>query len=217
MIRIEEITLESLLPCVFAQEELPFSQVWRSRVSLSRGGRYLVDAASGGGKSSLAAFIIGSRRDYEGKILFDGEDVSSFSISRWQEIRRSHIAYLPQELALFPELSALDNILLKAELSGDADMRRIDDWMNRLGIESRRDFPAGRLSIGQQQRVALIRSLCQPFDFVLLDEPVSHLDEENNRIAAAIVEEEARRQEAGVIVFSVGNPLLINNPEILHL
>lgn len=217
MIRIEEITLESLLPCVFAQEELPFSQVWRSRVSLRRGGRYLVDAASGGGKSSLAAFIIGSRRDHEGKILFDGEDVSSFSISRWQEIRRSHIAYLPQELALFPELSALDNILLKAELSGDADMHRIDDWMNRLGIESRRDFPAGRLSIGQQQRVALIRSLCQPFDFVLLDEPVSHLDEENNRIAAAIVEEEARRQEAGVIVFSVGNPLLINNPEILHL
>lgn len=217
MIRIEEITLESLLPCVFAQEELPFSQVWRSRVSLRRGGRYLVDAASGGGKSSLAAFIIGSRRDHEGKILFDGEDVSSFSISRWQEIRRSHIAYLPQELALFPELSALDNILLKAELSGDADMHRIDDWMNRLGIESRRDFPAGRLSIGQQQRVALIRSLCQPFDFVLLDEPVSHLDEENNRIAAAIVEEEACRQEAGVIVFSVGNPLLINNPEILHL
>lgn len=215
--RIDEISLRSLLPRVFAQEELPFSRVWRSDVSFRRGGRYLVDAASGGGKSSLAAFIIGSRRDYDGAVLFDGEDVSRFGIARWQEIRRSHIAYLPQELALFPQLSAIDNILLKAELSGDADIHRIEDWMMRLGISSRRDFPAGRLSIGQQQRVALIRSLCQPFDFLLLDEPVSHLDEANNRIAAAIVEEEALRQQAGIIVFSVGNPLLIENPEILHL
>ena len=96
-------------------------------------------------------------------------------------------------------------------------MKRVEVWMDRLGIASRRDYPAGRLSIGQQQRVALIRSLCQPFDFILLDEPVSHLDEANNRIAARIVEEEASRQGAGIITFSVGNPLLIENPEKLNL
>lgn len=96
-------------------------------------------------------------------------------------------------------------------------MKRVDSWMDRLGITSRRDYPAGRLSIGQQQRVALIRSLCQPFDFILLDEPVSHLDEANNRLAARIVEEEALRQGAGIITFSVGNSLLIDNPEKLNL
>lgn len=215
--RIEEITLEALLPRVFAREEMPFSQVWRTRVSFRRECRYQVESASGGGKSSLAAFLIGSRDDYEGSILFGKEDIRFFSIDRWQKIRRSHIAYLPQELALFPELSAIDNILLKAELSGVVEMDRINDWMNRLGIDSRRGYPAGRLSIGQQQRVALIRSLCQPFDFILLDEPVSHLDEANNRIAARIVEEEADRQQAGIITFSVGNPLLIDNPVKLQL
>ena len=214
---IEEITLESLLPRVFAREELTYSEVWRRRVSFRRGGRYLVESASGGGKSSLAAFIMGARRDYEGRLLFDGRDAASLDIAAWQEMRRAHIAYLPQELALFPELSAIDNILLKGEICGDVDMKRIDSWMDRLGVTSRRDYPAGRLSIGQQQRVALIRSLCQPFDFILLDEPVSHLDEANNRIAAAIVEEEAGRQDAGIITFSVGNPLLIENPEKLHL
>ena len=214
---IEEITLESLLPRVFAREELTYSEVWRRRVSFRRGGRYLVESASGGGKSSLAAFIMGARRDYEGHVLFDGRDASSFSIADWQEIRRTHIAYLPQELALFPELSAIDNILLKGEICGAVDMRRVDEWMRRLGIEERRDYPTGRLSIGQQQRVALIRSLCQPFDFILLDEPVSHLDEVNNRLAARIVEEDAMRQGAGIITFSVGNPLLIENPEKLHL
>lgn len=217
MSHIEEITLDSLLPRVFAQEELPFSQVWRTGVSFRRGGRYLVESASGGGKSSLAAFIMGARRDYEGKVLFDGRDAATLSIADWQEIRRSHIAYLPQELSLFPELSAIDNILLKMEICGDADISRIDSWMERLGVASRRDYPAGRLSIGQQQRVALIRSLCQPFDFILLDEPVSHLDEDNNRLAARIVEEEASRQGAAIITFSVGNPLLIENPEKLYL
>lgn len=214
---IKEITLDSLLPRVFAREELPYSQVWRKKVVFRRGGRYLVESASGGGKSSLAAFIMGSRNDYEGVLTFDGRDCRSLSISEWQEIRRSHIAYLPQELSLFPELSAFENIRLKAEISGIFDMARIDDWLQRLGISDRRDFPAGKLSIGQQQRVALIRSLCQPFDFILLDEPVSHLDESNNRIAAQIVEEEALRQGAGVITFSVGNPLLIENPEKLNL
>ena len=73
----------------------------------------------------------------------------------------------------------------------------------------RRDYKASKLSVGQQQRVALIRSLCQPFDFLLLDEPVSHLDEANNRLAASIILSEARRREAAVIATSVGNPLLI--------
>ena len=214
---IEEITLDSLLPRVFAREELPYSEVWRRKVSFRRGGRYLVESASGGGKSSLAAFITGARRDYEGRLLFDGRDASSLGIPDWQEIRRAHIAYLSQELALFPELSAIDNILLKGEICGDVDMKRVGEWMERLGITDRRDYPAGKLSIGQQQRVALIRSLCQPFDFMLLDEPVSHLDEANNRVAARIVEEEALRQGAGVIIFSVGNPLMIDNPEKLNL
>ncbi len=216
-VRIEEITLDSLLPRVFAREELPYSEIWRRKVAFHRGGRYLVESASGGGKSSLAAFIMGSRNDFEGTLMFDGRDSRSLSIGDWQDIRRSHIAYLPQELALFPELSAIDNILLKREISGDMDISRIDRWLEMLGISGRRDYPAGRLSIGQQQRVALIRSLCQPFDFILLDEPVSHLDEANNRMAAHIVEEEAARQGAAIITFSVGNPLLIDNPEKINL
>lgn len=214
---IEEITLDSLLPRVFMREELPYSEVWRKKVVFHRGGRYLVESASGGGKSSLAAFIMGSRNDYEGSLKFDERDARSLTINDWQDIRRSHIAYLPQELALFPELSAIDNIRLKADISGYGDTARVDNWLERLGMTARRDYPAGKLSIGQQQRVALIRSLCQPFDFILLDEPVSHLDEANNRIAASIVEEEAKRQNAAVITFSVGNPLLIENPDKLNL
>lgn len=211
------IRLEQMLPNVFVNENIPQSQVWRSDLVFERGKYYLVEATSGGGKSSMCAYIFGSRTDYQGSLFFDNTDASTFSMGKWQEIRRNHIAYLPQELSLFPELSAIDNIMLKNRLTDFATEAEIGEWLKRLGIESRRNYPVGRMSIGQQQRVAIIRSICQPFDFILLDEPVSHLDAENNLIAAGIITEAASRQGAGIISTSVGNHLLINNLTTLSL
>ncbi|MDE6693281.1 MAG: ATP-binding cassette domain-containing protein, partial [Muribaculaceae bacterium] len=82
----------------------------------------------------------------------------------------------------------------------------------RLEIGAKMKQPVAKLSIGQQQRVAIIRALAQPFSFILLDEPVSHLDRRNNLIVASMILEHAREQGAGVITTSVGNPLLIEGP-----
>lgn len=216
MERIERITLGRMLPRVFVNELIPDSDVWKEDLTLLRGEHCLIEAASGGGKSSMCSYIYGARDDYEGTLLFNGQDVRRLSIDQWQEIRREHIAYLPQELDLFPELSAWDNIQLKNRLTGHLSDKEIENYLDRLGIASRRDYPAGRMSIGQQQRVAIIRSICQPFDFILLDEPISHLDENNNRIAADIIQHEASRQGAAIISTSVGNPLLLNSSGIIH-
>lgn len=217
MEKIESITLRGILPQVFANENIPHSDVWESDLTFRRGEHYRIEAASGAGKSSMCAYIYGARADYRGELLFNGKDARQLKIAQWQELRRRHIAYLPQELDLFPELTAWENIQLKNRLTGHLSEKQIEDALERLGIASRRDYPAGRMSIGQQQRVAIIRSLCQPFDFILLDEPVSHLDEENNRIAAAMVTEEAERQGAGIISTSVGNPLLLEGAATLKL
>jgi len=215
---LKQILLERALPRVFISENIPASEVWLSEATtFERGNQYLVEAASGGGKSSMCAYIFGARTDYEGRILFDGEDIRDFSIDRWQETRRRHIAYLPQELSLFPELSAWDNVQLKNRLTGYASDKMVKSWFEQLGIDTRRDYPAGLMSIGQQQRVAIIRSICQPFDFILLDEPVSHLDNENNITAATLIAEEARRQGAGIISTSVGNHIRLSYTHTLKL
>ncbi|HBY16842.1 MAG: ATP-binding cassette domain-containing protein [Muribaculaceae bacterium] len=214
---IKEIRFEGMLPEVFQNERIPESDVWKTGLVLERGEHYLIEAASGGGKSSMCSYIFGSRDDYKGKLLFDSRDVREFTISDWQEIRRRNIAYLPQELDLFPELTAWENIQLKNKLTSHLSDAEIENCLEELGIASRRDYPAGRMSIGQQQRVAIIRSICQPFDFILLDEPVSHLDEDNNRIAAAIIGREAERQGAAIVSTSVGNPLLLDNYRKLRL
>lgn len=217
MDRINEIRLAGMLPRVFVNENIPESDVWNEELTLYRGNNYLIEAASGGGKSSMCAYVYGARVDYEGELSFNGKDTRGFSIAEWQEIRRRHVAYLPQELDLFPELTAWENIQLKNTLTNHFGDKDIERMLEELGIASRRDYPAGRMSIGQQQRVAIIRSLCQPFDFILLDEPVSHLDEGNNRIVAGMIAREAERQGAAVISTSVGNPLLLPNAKKLSL
>lgn len=214
---IESIHLSGMLPRVFLSESIPVSDVWRSELTFRRGSFYRVEAASGAGKSSMCAFIYGARTDYEGTLSFDGRDAATLGIGEWQKLRRLNLSYLPQELSLFPELTALQNIELKNGLTGHVTRERIEDWLHELGIDSRRDYPVGRMSIGQQQRVGIIRALCQPFDFILLDEPVSHLDEENNRRAARMIAGEALRQGAGIITTSVGNPLLLEGAATLKL
>jgi ABC-type lipoprotein export system ATPase subunit len=111
-------------------------------------------------------------------------------LAEWCDVRSRHIAYLPQELRLFPELTALENIQLKNRLSGFKSDKEIVDLFEKLGIPDKVNSLVAKLSIGQQQRVAIIRTLCQPCDFILLDEPVSHLDNTNNQIVAQLVTEE---------------------------
>lgn len=214
---MRQIRLEQTLPTVFVSERIPGSDVWLGDLIFERGNLYLIEAASGGGKSSMCAYIFGARNDYEGNIYFDDKDIRQYSMNEWLSLRRTSLAYLPQELSLFPELSAWDNIQLKNRLTGYKTDREIMDMFEQLGIASRRDYPVGKMSIGQQQRVAIIRSICQPFDFIMLDEPVSHLDEDNNRIAAAIIADEAVRQGAGIISTSVGNHILLEYNKRLHL
>lgn len=214
---IESISLSEVLPRVFVGEEIPHSEVWLTEVTLIRGRNYLIEAPSGGGKSSLMAYLYGYRRDYKGKITFNGVDTRRLETEDLQEIRRRHIAYLPQDLSLFGELTALQNIRLKNDLTRHVPEERIIEWFRRFGIEDRIDYPAGKMSIGQQQRVAIMRALCMPFDFLLLDEPVSHLDSANNLTAAEIIGEEAVRNSASVISTSVGNPLLLHSAINLKL
>lgn len=214
---MNSIVIENALPRVFLQDTPRQSDVWRRPLRIERGEMLNIKAESGTGKSSLCAYIYGARRDYDGRILFDDVDISTLKIREWQEIRRRHLAYLPQEMSLFAELTALENIQLKNALTNHLSQRQIEDYLQRLGIEARTHYPVGKMSIGQQQRVGIIRAIAQPFDFLLLDEPVSHLDPENNRIAAQIVCEEAARQGAAIIATSVGTDLDFNPDRILNL
>jgi len=200
---MERIELLHTLPLVFQGRE-PKSQIWLQDVTFQKGRTYLVEANSGTGKSSLCSYIIGYRKDYLGTILFDGKDIRNYRVSEWTSLRKHSLSLLFQELRLFPELTAMENVQIKNGLTGHKSRQEIETWFERLGIADKMDAKAGRMSFGQQQRVAMIRALVQPFDFLMADEPISHLDDKNSAIMGEIMMEEARRQGAGVIVTSIG-------------
>ena len=95
--------------------------------------------------------------------------------------------------------------------------KEIKEWFEKLGISDKLKSKAGRMSFGQQQRVAMIRALVQPFDFILADEPISHLDDKNSEAMAEIMMNEARRQGAGVIVTSIGKHMELNYDKTYRL
>lgn len=211
------ITLRNTLPEVFAQRTDIQSDVWLKEVVFEKEKTYLVEANSGTGKSSLCSYIFGYRKDYQGDIFFNNVNIHDLSIRQWVEQRKGHLALMWQELRLFPELTAMENVLIKNKLTGYQKRATIDDWFERLGIAEKRDALVGRMSFGQQQRVALIRSLCQPFDFIFVDEPISHLDDSNSRIMADMLMEEARRQGAGVVATSIGKRIELQYDQHLKL
>lgn len=201
---MKKIVFNNVVPHVFANRTDMRSEIWKTEATFEKGKLYLVEAASGMGKSTFCSYLIGYRHDYTGSILFDSADCGKYREKDWTEVRRGHVSHLFQELRLFPELTAWENVEIKNKLTGFVEADRINGWFERLGIADKKQALIGEMSFGQQQRVALMRALAQPYDFILLDEPISHLDDENARIMGEIVLEEAGRQNAGVIMTSIG-------------
>ena len=214
---MERISFESVLPQVFTHHKDFKSEIWNGKVTFERGYLYLVEAESGKGKSTFCSYISGYRHDYTGHILFDETDISTYKMCDWVNFRRRHISHLFQELRLFPELTAFENVEIKNQLTRWKSSTQIKEWFEQLDIADKLGVEVGKMSYGQQQRVAMMRALVQPFDFLLLDEPISHLDDNNAQTMTEIMLTEAREQEAAVIVTSIGKHTELPYERILRL
>lgn len=214
---MNKISLQDALPQAFADMTNIKSDVWNTTTNFEKGKSYLIKAESGLGKSSLCSYIYGYRVDFLGQILFDDKEVKSIDKAQWDVVRSKHLSLLFQELRLFPELTALENIRLKNDLTHFKTNAEIDKMFDLLGIAYRKNQQVGKISWGQQQRVAIIRALCQPFDFLILDESISHLDDNNGNIVANLVAEEVDKQGAGLIATSIGKDLPMNYTQTLSL
>lgn len=186
-------------------------------IHFERGKNYCVEAASGIGKSSLLHFIGGFRTDYEGAITLDGRNIRTFSADEKSALYRSELAYMFQDLRLFPNLTGYENVEIVNQQTRFRKKEDIRSLFEQLGIADKWDQPARLLSWGQQQRVAFIRALCQPCSFLLLDEPVSHLDDDNGRIMADILKRDQAERKYGIIATSLGKTLPIHYHQHIQL
>jgi len=199
------ITLNNILPKPLESLGVnPDSNIFATSITFEKGKKYFVTAPSGKGKSTFLHCIYGLREDYSGRIVLDGQPTAALTPDRWSEKRQTSLSMVFQDLRLFQSLTAMENIMLKADLTktvGEADVRAM---ASLLGVDMLLDKPVATLSYGQRQRIAIIRALAQPFSFLLLDEPFSHLDDANTRIACQLIAKAVEAQKAGMILVSLG-------------
>jgi ABC-type lipoprotein export system ATPase subunit len=195
-----QIFLQQVVPDFFEIDKATGSQLWNQTLSFSTGENVHIVAPSGSGKTSFIHFLYGLRKDYSGKILYDNNDIKSFDAEKFSTWRQKSISIIFQDLRLFTQQTVLQNLEIKRLLSPYHKESRITAMAKRLGIESKLSKLCSTCSYGEQQRIAIIRALQQPFDFLLLDEPFSHLDENNRQKAMELMQEEATERKAAIIL-----------------
>jgi len=200
-----KVEFNNVLP--FPLEEYPHesTSVWKNSFELNFPKKVLLNASSGKGKTTFINTIYGLREDYSGIIKIDDIDISQLSLDQWIELRKTSLSVIFQDLQLFPNLTAWENLILKNNLTQHQTEERIEEMLNLLGIGDKKNQVCSKLSLGQQQRVAIIRSLLQPFKLLLMDEPFSHLDTENSTIALNLINEETDKNNGGFILTSLGS------------
>lgn len=195
-----KIKLQHLKPTYMSGDEIPSFDIYlQPEVIFEQGQRYLIRAQSGQGKTSLLNFIYGASFSYDGKITYN-EVFNKKEVLRY---RIDKLSYVYQDLRLFPTLTTFENIILKNKLTHYKTEAQINSLIERVGLSHKRDTLVQTLSLGQRQRIALLRALCQPFELLLLDEPFSHLDDNNTAILREIIEEELQARNASLLLTSL--------------
>lgn len=179
--------------------------IWGNTVELKHAHRILLNASSGKGKTTFAGTIYGLRRDYAGTVTFDGQDIRTFNADQWTEIRKTKISAIFQDLQLFPDLTVKENLLLKNRLTDTYSEVEFKNMLQSLEIEDKWNQQCGLLSMGQRQRVAIIRALSQPYEWLILDEPFSHLDVGNADRCLQMIHDRTLEQNAGFVLTSLGS------------
>ena len=151
-------------------------------LSVAKGELLFLTGLSGAGKTSLLRLLYRVEQPDRGLVEIDGMDIGRLSGKKMQMLRR-RIGIVYQDFKLLPRQSVARNIALPMEITGRQKSfirKRTRDLLERLGLGDKINARAGDLSRGEQQRVAVARSLCNNPDLILADEPTGNLDAENS-------------------------------------
>lgn len=199
-------SLNNLVPIPLS-DQLDSSDIWGNTFSFDPSTRYFIEAPSGKGKTTFQHILYGLRKDYTGDVyinaLGDRLNLNALTLDQWSDIRQRELSVVFQDLRLFLELTALENIQLKNQLTNHQTDAAILEMATDLGVDQLLDKKCGQMSYGQRQRIAIIRALCQPFRFLIMDEPFSHLDKNNVEKCCQLISRECEKQKAGFAIASL--------------
>ncbi len=204
-----EICFSGIIPFPIPDSLIMNSQIWGREFSFNKNDKILVMAESGKGKTTFINIMLGTRKDYSGKLYINNRDIKEFSINELSMLRKDKFSIVPQGLMLFEQLTAWENIQLNNKISNFFSDDEIIELLTVFDVIDQKDKKCKQLSFGQNQRIAVIRALCQKYEFLLLDEPFSHLDVKNKEKIWNTICKHANRQNAGIVITSLSDD--VNN------
>lgn len=175
---------------------------------VERGEQLLLCGDSGSGKSTLLHLLAGLNQPDSGQIRIAGEDVNRMSARHRDRFRAKHIGFISQRLNLIPYLSVVDNVLLAARLSGiktprSTLIRQAQEKLQQVNLAPElHQQKSENLSIGQQQRVAIVRAMIHQPELILADEPTSSLDHNNRDVFMELLNTLCREQQTTLVMVS---------------
>ncbi len=175
---------------------------------------------SGSGKSTLLNILGGLERPDSGTLDIAGQTVAQLEEPELTRFRRKTIGYIYQLFNLIPTLSVAENIDLPLELLGlqhAERQRRIEHWLNAVGLSARASDYVDRLSGGEQQRIAIARALAPQPRLILADEPTGNLDAQTGRQVLELLFELTRESERSLILVTHSQVVAQNADRVLTL
>jgi putative ABC transport system ATP-binding protein len=174
--------------------------------------------SSGSGKSTLLNLIGGMDVPDRGRIIVNGEVVSSFREEELTAYRRQKIGFIFQFFNLLPNLTVSENIELPLLLNNEKQQEgRVEEYMRKVGLEGREnDYPSA-LSGGEQQRVAIARALIHEPGIILADEPTGNLDSKTGSSIVRLIQEVAGRDRKTVVLVTHNQAVAESAAKIIRI
>lgn len=197
-----QIQLKNIIPIPLSDRaSLTTSKIWGKEIVFTTPQQVKIKAPSGTGKTTLIHSMYGLRNDYRGTISYNNVNINTISPTEIAAFRQHKISVIFQDLQLFTQLTALENIELKRILQKPYyEQAKIGIMAEQLGVSHILNNKLATCSYGERQRIAIIRALIQPFEILLMDEPFSHIDHANTQKAVALIGAECIQRKAGFIL-----------------
>ncbi len=186
-------------------------------LDLAPGETVFLCGASGAGKTTLLYTIAGLETPEAGTVEFEGRSLYNLSGNALARLRNDRMGFVFQSYFLLPELTALENVLLPALIGGKKAEGRARELLERVGLKDRIDHLPSELSGGEQQRVAIARSLVNDPSILFADEPTGNLDSKNGEIIIALLLDLAKADGRTLAVVTHDERLAAKGDRTVHI